>query len=183
MANRITNIILHAFRCHKVDLYMSAFAIYVKPILDYCNYVWNLVLYDIDEIENVLRVYTKRVLKKCGLPRMSYSERLAFLGMYSLECLRFVSHLTMFFKIYHHFVCFNVLNNFNCSKYLSNLCGHSKRLMIPFCHTNIRKNYFTFRFLCFWNNLPSFVVLTNISKAFSNRVFSLNLHKLAKFRY
>ena len=38
-ANRITNVILHASRCHNVDLYMSAFAIYVKQILDYCNYV------------------------------------------------------------------------------------------------------------------------------------------------
>ena len=39
---------------------------------------------DIDAIENVLRAYTRRVFKKCGLPRMSYSERLAFLGMSSL---------------------------------------------------------------------------------------------------
>ena len=114
---------------------------------------------------------------------MSYSERLAFLGMSSLECSRYVSCLTMFFEIYHHFVCCNVLNNFYCPKYLSNLHGHSKRLKIPFCHTNVRKNYFTFRFLRVWNNLPSSVVLTNVSKAISNRVFSLNLHKLADFRY
>ena len=33
-ANRIINVILHAFRCHDIDLYLSAFAIYVKPILD-----------------------------------------------------------------------------------------------------------------------------------------------------
>ena len=82
--NRITNVILHAFRCHNVGLYMSAFAIYVKPISDYCNYVWNPVLCrDIDAIENVLRAYTRKVFKKCGLPRMSCSERLAFLGMSS----------------------------------------------------------------------------------------------------
>ena len=143
--NRITNIILRALRCHNVDLYISAFAFYVKPIFYYCNYVWNPVLCrDIDAIENVLRAYIRRVLKKCGLPRMSYSERLAFFGMSSLECSRFVLCLTMFFKIYHHFVCCNVLNNFNCPKYLSNLRGHSKRLMIPFCHTNVMENYFTF---------------------------------------
>ena len=138
---------------------------------------------DIDAIENVLRANTRRLFKKCGLPCMSYSERLAFLGMSSLECSRFVSCLTMFFKNYHHFVCCNVLNNFNCPKYLSNLRGHSKRLMIPFCHTNVRINYFTFQFLRVWNNLPSSVSLTNVSKAFSNRGFSLNLHKLVEFRY
>ena len=86
-------------------------------------------------------------LKKCGMPRMSYSERLAFLGMSSLKCSRFVSCLTMFFKIYYHFVYCNALNNFNCPKYLSNLRGHSKRFMIPFCYTNVRKNFFTYRFL------------------------------------
>ena len=183
-AKRITNVILHAFRCHNVDLYMSAFAIYVKPILNYSNYVWNPVLYrNIDTTENVLRAYTRRVFKKCGLPRMSYSERLAFLGMSSLEFSRFVSCLNMFFKIYFHFVCCNVLNNFNCPKYLSNLRSHSKRLMIPFCNIIARKNFFTFRFLRVWNNLPSSIVLFNVSKAFSNRVFSLNLHKLSDFRY
>ena len=43
-AERIKNVILHAFKYHNVNLYMSAFAIYVKPILDYCNYAWNPVL-------------------------------------------------------------------------------------------------------------------------------------------
>ena len=114
-ANRIKNVVLHALRCHNVDLYMSSFAIYVIPILDYCNYVWNPVLCcDIEAIENVLRAYTKRVFKKFGQLRMNCSERLAFLDMSSLECSRFVSSLTLFFKIYHHFVCCNVLNNFNC---------------------------------------------------------------------
>ena len=65
---------------------MSAFAIYVKSLLDYCNYVWNPVLCrDIDAIENVLRAYASWVLRKCGLPRMSYSERLIFLNMPGLE--------------------------------------------------------------------------------------------------
>ena len=125
---------------------------------------------DIDTIKTVLRAYTRRVFTKCGLLRMSYSERLAFLGKSSLECSRFVSCLKMFFKIYHHFVCCNVLNNFNYPKYLSMV--NSKRLMIPFCHTNVRNNYFTFRFLRVWNNLPSSVVLNNVSKALSNHVLA-----------
>ena len=91
---------------------MSAFSIYVKPILDYCSYIWNPVLCrDIDVLENVLRAYTCRVFYKCNLQRMSYPERLAVVEMPSLERSRLTSCLTMFFKVYHKFVNCNILNN------------------------------------------------------------------------
>ena len=32
---RVCNFILHAFVCHDVNLHVSAYQIYVKPILDY----------------------------------------------------------------------------------------------------------------------------------------------------
>jgi hypothetical protein len=38
-ANKISNVILHAFRCHNVDLYMSAFNTYVKPVGEYCSHM------------------------------------------------------------------------------------------------------------------------------------------------
>jgi hypothetical protein len=65
-ANKISNVILHGFRCHNVDLYMSAFNTYVKPVVEYCNYVWNPVLCrDINAIENIQRSYTRLVYWKC----------------------------------------------------------------------------------------------------------------------
>jgi ribonuclease P/MRP protein subunit RPP40 len=183
-ANKVANVILHAFKCHNVDLYMSAFVTYIKPILDYCCYVWNPVLCrDIDGVENVLRAYTRRVFYKCGLPRVSYAERLKTLGLLSIERSRFVSCLTMFYNIYNKFVCCNILNNFTSSEYMLSLRGHNKRLMIPFCRSSIRKNYFTYRFLRVWNELPVSVVSTNISKAFANNVNNLDLNTLISFRY
>ena len=68
-------------------------------------------MHNVNDDENFLRAYTRRAFRKCGLPCMSYYERLAFLDMSSLECSCFVSCLTMFFKIYHHFAYCNVLNN------------------------------------------------------------------------
>jgi hypothetical protein len=101
-ANKISNVILHGFRCHNVDLYMSAFNTYVKPVVEYCNYVWNPVLCrDIDVIENIQRSYTRRVYWKCGLPRVSYADRLEYLDVLSLECSRIITCLTMFYKIYN----------------------------------------------------------------------------------
>ena len=183
-ANKIANVILHAFRCHNVDLYMSAFSIYVKPILDYCSYIWNPVLCrDIDVLENVLRAYTRRVFYKCNLQRMSYPERLAVVEMPSLERSRLTSCLTMFFKVYHKFVNCNILNNFTFPTYMSNLRGHSKRLLIPFCRASVRKHYFSFRYLRIWNNLPEHVVSTNVTKAFTNYVKQMDLHTVANIRH
>ncbi len=183
-ANKVANVILHAFRCHNVDLYMSAFAIYVKPILEYCCYVWNPVLCrDIDVIENVLRAYTRRVFKKCGLPRMNYADRLILLDVMSSERSRFVSCITMFYNVYNKFVCCNILQNLICPAYMLNLRGHNKRLMIPFCRSSARKNYFVFRFLHVWNNLPASVVSTNVSKTFRNHITNIDMNALAVFRF
>jgi hypothetical protein len=53
-ANFVCNTILHSFKSHDILLYMRAFDTYVRPIVEYCCYVWNPTLcYDIDLIENV----------------------------------------------------------------------------------------------------------------------------------
>ena len=71
-ASKIKNVILHAFRCYNIELCISLFAITVRHLLDYRNYVWNpLLCRDIDAIENVLRDYTRMVLRKYGQLRMS----------------------------------------------------------------------------------------------------------------
>jgi hypothetical protein len=183
-ANKISNVILHGFRCHNVDLYMSAFNTYVKPVVEYCNYVWNPVLCrDIDVIENIQRSYTRRVYWKCGLPRISYADRLEYLDSLSLECSRIITCLTMFYKIYNKFVCCNVLDDFSFPAYMSNLRGHNKRLLIPFCRSSCRKEYFTFRFLRVWNNLPVNTVSTNVTKTFMNNVRSLDMNTFINCRY
>jgi ribonuclease P/MRP protein subunit RPP40 len=39
-ANRVANCILHAFKCRNVEVYMRAFDAYVRPIIEFCNCVW-----------------------------------------------------------------------------------------------------------------------------------------------
>jgi hypothetical protein len=183
-ANKMCNVILHAFVSRNVDLYMSAFAIYVIPILDYCCYVWNPTLCrDIDLIENIQKAYTRRVFRKCGLPRMCYSDRLVYLNINSVEYARFMSCLTMFYSIYHKFVTCNVLEGLHPPTHSFNLRGHDKRLFIPYCKSNVRKTYFVFRFLKIWNILPDYVIRTNVRKAFQCYINELNVSTYYKFRY
>ena len=61
---------------------MQASDCYVKPIVEYCCYVWfPMQCKDIDTIENIQRSLTHRVFRKFGLPHMSYAERLTFLHL------------------------------------------------------------------------------------------------------
>ncbi len=183
-AHRVANVILHSFVCHNENVYFTAFNTYVKPILDYCCFVWSPTLArDIDAVENVLKCFSRRVFKKCGLPRLDYSGRLEHIGWKSLERCRFVSCLCMFFNIYFNFACCNALDNFTVNVRQSQLRGHNHRLFVPYCRSNVRKNFFVFRFLPVWNSLPSSVVNTNVSKAFIYRLCKLDLSVLCNFRF
>jgi hypothetical protein len=63
-------------------------------------------------------------------------------------------------------------------RHMSNLPGHNKRLLIPFCRSSFRKEctYFTFRFLREWDNLPFNTISTNVTKTFMRYEY---FHKLS----
>jgi hypothetical protein len=88
---------IHSF---KPKIWSIAFKTYVRPILEYCPEIWNprskkLILL----IENVQKIYSRNVMKKCKLPKFSYSERLKLLDLPSLYSRRMILELTTLFKI------------------------------------------------------------------------------------
>ena len=65
-ANDVSYFILYSFKSHEVNLYMRAFNVYVRPVLDYCSYIRNsLLCKDINILENVKNCFTNHVFKKC----------------------------------------------------------------------------------------------------------------------
>ena len=48
--------------------------------------------------------------------------------------------------------------------------GHNHKLFVPFCRSNIRKNYFVFRKLRIRNELPKVIVCSNVFTAFKRRI-------------
>jgi len=82
-AHQRANCILLCFLSGDVNLLVRAFIVYVRPIVEYCSLVWSPCLkHDNDLIEKVQRRFTKRLR---GLKTYSYSERLRYLGLNSLE--------------------------------------------------------------------------------------------------
>ena len=59
---------------------------------------------DIQCIERVQRFFTRAILKRAGVPYMDYDDRLANLGLQSLEYRRVFYDLVMCYKIYNNLV-------------------------------------------------------------------------------
>ena len=101
----ITNIL------HNINISFNVNS-YVKAIVEYCCYAWfPMQGKNIDTIENIQRSFT-RVFRKCGLPHMSYAERLTFLHHSTLEKRRLIVSLSMLYNIYNCHINCNTLCNF-----------------------------------------------------------------------
>ena len=127
---------------------------------------------DIDLIEIVQKCFTRRVFKKCDLPRLSYPDRLDFLNCDTLEKRRLYISLSNLYNFYNNYVCCDILERFQTS--FSHLRGNTCRLFLPFCTTSVRKNIFTFSLLPLWNALPNSTVTSNVTTAFKSRLTFIN---------
>ena len=89
------------------DVLIRAFVTYVRPILEYCTPVWSPhTVSNINKIESCKLWFTKRIK---GLSDMRYLERLAFLGLETLQARRLKYDLQVCYKVIHNQIC--VLND------------------------------------------------------------------------
>ena len=73
-------------RCFVTDLFVRAFLVYVRPILEYNSIIWSpSLIRDIEQIESVQRRFTKRLF---GMRHLTYDARLQQLSLYRLELRR-----------------------------------------------------------------------------------------------
>ena len=108
----------------------------------------------INEIESVQRTFTKRLP---GLKQLTYTDRLTFLKLKSLEHRRLISDLILCFKIVRGFTSVGINEMFIPSRNLSSR-GHSFRLEVPLAKCNTRNHLFACRIVRVWNALPQAVV-------------------------
>ena len=95
-AHQRANTILRSFASRDVALLVRAFIVYVRPIVEYNSVIWSpQTVHDIEEIERVQRMFTKRLP---GLKTYSYTTRLNRLKLPSLELRRLHIDLIMFIK-------------------------------------------------------------------------------------
>jgi len=79
------------------EILTKAFITYVRPLLEYCTPVWSPhTACNANKIEPCQRWFTKRIK---GLYGQDYHQRLAFLGLESLQVRRIKYDLIMCYKI------------------------------------------------------------------------------------
>ncbi|CAF0783566.1 unnamed protein product [Brachionus calyciflorus] len=156
-ANRMLGMIKRAFKYIDCKSFLLLYQALVRPHLDYAVSVWNPYLkQDINLIEKVQERATKMVKP---LKHLSYEERLAKLGLSSLETRRIRGDLIQFFKIINGYENVKFKNgiNFSISNY-SNRRNKYKLTKENNKNCRARENFFTNRVVNNWNKLPNDVV-------------------------
>ena len=101
------------------------------------------------------------------------------LNLQSLEHRRLLSDLVMCYNIVHG-CCALRFDEFFTFSTNPVTRGHSLKLSVPLCKSNIRKNFFAVRVVPIWNSLPQQIVSANSPAAFKNQIskydFSLFLN-------
>ena len=150
-ASRISGLIHRSFVSNDRNLKVQAFKTYVRPILEYASVVWNPhLLSDINNVENVQRRFTKRLLHNSTL---SYNDRLKELNLDRLEFRRIYFDVCMAYNIIRK----NLLpfSDFFSLPYSTRTRSHDiQSLYIEKFRLDVRKFSFAVRAAYIWNNLP-----------------------------
>ena len=151
-AHARASLIHKCFLSRDVSTLTKAFVTYVRPILEYATVIWSPYhIGEIAKLESVQRRFTKRLV---GLRYMTYSDRINFLELDSLEERRLRFDLMFAYKILFGLVNVNWCNMFSFNVRTATR-GHSYKLYAETSRVNVRHNFFCNRVVNVWNRLPA----------------------------
>jgi ribonucleases P/MRP protein subunit RPP40 len=138
----------------------------VRPKLEYCVQAWCPFLKgNVKNLERVQRRATKLVDECRG---MTYADRLAVMGLSSLEDRRTRGDMIEVFKMIKGFSGVDYRLFFALDEN-GRTRGHRYKLIKNRSRLNIRKNFFSQRVVDVWNKLPASVVEAESVNCFKNR--------------
>jgi len=141
-ANRILGVIKRAFTNRDGDAMSRLFKTLVRPHLEYANCIWGPTRKgDSDMIESVQRRATRLIPEIQHLP---YEERLRHLKLPSMKYRRLRGDMIQTFKIIKGFDRLNPSELFEKPHHASTR-GHSEKLHVKYCRTELRKRFFSNR--------------------------------------
>jgi len=167
-ARSVIAMIKRYFRRLDNDDFLLIYKIYIRPHVEYCIQAWSPHLKkDIQCLEKVQRSATRLVP---SLRKFTYEERLRRLGLTTLERRRQRGDLIEAYKIMTGKEQVDSDHFFQKSNTNYNLRGHSMKMTVKRCHTDIRKFFFSQRVVQHWNSLPQQIVDAASVNSFKNRL-------------
>ncbi|KAF8375512.1 hypothetical protein PRIPAC_81941 [Pristionchus pacificus] len=151
------NLMFKSFHSKCPIIYSKAFTTFILPSIEYCSIIWNPTssVKLTKELERVQRDFTRRLYSRCGLPPVSYSERLRDLKFTTLEQRRFVTDIVFLHSIIHKRYLLDVsslLITAPLNRTLRN--GQPLRIALPFLPHNSQSTLAS-RAISTWNSLES----------------------------
>ena len=163
------NCIFRSFETRDTNFLMQMWKTFIRPKLEYASPCWSPYLAKL--VESVQRAFTRRI-PEIARKKIPYIERLAELGLESLDLRRLHNDLVFAFKLlYGHLdVDPNKLLTFHPQAYANfqgqGIANTVLRLHLPNTKKSCRSNFFGVRIVSPWNRLPSNVKLSRSVKEF-----------------
>ena len=176
-AKRVLSMSKRAFKYLDKDAMLTIYKALIRPHLEYGNIIWSPKLKKHSKaLEKIQRKMTKLIP---GLKDKTYHERMKILNLPSLKHRRRRGDLIETFKVLNGFV--KVNNIFSLSNSLTRT--NSKKIYTPFCKSQLRKNYLSFRVKPLWNALDQKIVNAPTVNSFKNLLDEDKDFKAIKFEY
>ena len=165
-SRNICYMIMRVITYKSTDIMLPLFKALIRPVIEYGNSVWcPHKLGDIDNIEDIQRYYTKRII---GLSKLSYEERLKKLKLPSLSYRRMRGDMIQVFKIAHNI--YDPLTTKSLFKFAADTNSKTRtngyKIIKVSTNTKSYQHFFTNRVVNLWNSLPIHVVDVNSVNAF-----------------
>ena len=162
-------------------LFVRCFKCYVLPYLDYCSSVWSPhKLGDIRNIEKVQRIFSRIVYGRCRLVdgRVSYRDRIKFLGLETLFERRIKQYLVLLHRILKQEVQMEVSKYFSfrpCGERGNTYNRNGFSFDIPRYSTMTNENAFFIRVAKWYPKLPPHLTCLSTSDAFRKLIRKENI--------
>jgi len=174
-SSRLTHVLFRVLRSKNPSVMCQAYKTYVRPRLEYASVVWSpSSVGQKDLIEDVQRVFTRRVFTRCALDPSSAKIRLETLGLQPLERRRIESDLNFVFKIFCGRAGIQPSDVFELPNLRTR--GHNKRIRSKgIASSNVISSSFSFRVCKIWNSLPSALIASPSPESFKSSLKRLAL--------
>jgi hypothetical protein len=164
-------LLFRVFRTKNKEVLIRAFTTYVRPLVEYETSVWSpYYKKDIERIEQVQRVFTRRLYRRCGWKKPDYMLRLKNLGLDSLESRRVKNDLVMCYKIVTNKVDIDHDEFFSFADYVKTRSNGCKLRIAENPRVDVRKFFFSVRVCKPWNTLDSSIVSSSSVASFSSKL-------------
>ncbi len=162
-ASKVLGILFRCFRTTNVQAHVSAYVSFVRPILEHDSPVWNPhKVSDVSVLENVQRLFTRRLFLKCHLPYADADTRLRQLNLEPLSLRRQRADLSLCYRIYH--------NDISIARDTIVWSNRNRvRILRDHARVNCRSQYFGNRVCEAWNRLPDSTTLLR-SRSFKQKL-------------